>query len=199
MLRLSLLLYACLTLIACSLEQDLETNSPDNNNQKSDFVAVCLPEACGPEISITCAEGSVLISAPVCEANAEGICEWSNGECSDVAPTGDPDIDDPDVDECLPEECGPQIAISCDMGSRLTHEPICEASADGVCEWNIGECVEDESEEDDTSSECQPEDCGPQISISCETGYRLTHEPICEADADGVCGWTTGDCVELSE
>ena len=133
MLRLSILLYACLTLIACSPEQDIETNTPDNNSQKFDLIAECQPEACGPEISITCVEGTVLVSSPVCEVNAEGMCEWSGGECSDLALTGDPDIDTPDVNDCLPEDCGPQIAISCEMGYSLTHEPICEASADGAC------------------------------------------------------------------
>ena len=199
MLRLSILLYACLTLISCSPDRDIETNNSDNNIQKFDLIVECLPDSCGPEISITCVEGTTLVSEPVCEANAEGVCEWSGGECSDLALTSDSDIDAPDVNDCLPEDCGPQIAISCEMGYRLAHEPICEASADGVCEWNIGECVEDETEQDDTSSVCLPEDCGPQVAISCEMGYRLTHEPVCEASSDGICSWVMGECIELSE
>ena len=81
------------------------------------------------------------------------------------------------------------------MGTQLTHEPICEENAAGACEWNIGECVEDEPADDDVASACQPEDCGPEISITCEMGTQLTHESICEANADDVCEWTVGECV----
>ena len=194
MLRSLILLCSCLTFIACELEQDIETNTPDQNDQKSSLVVECQPDACGPEISITCAEGTELISAPVCEASEEGACEWSGGECSDLAPIGEPTVDEPN-NECQPDDCGPSVAISCEMGTQLTHESICEANIAGVCEWNIGECVEDEPSDDDVESACQPEDCGPELAISCEMGSQLTHESICEANADGECEWTVGDCV----
>jgi hypothetical protein len=192
MLRLSGLLYACLSLIlgACSLEQDIETNDQENS-----IVVECQPEDCGPELAITCAEGTVLVSDPVCESNVEGTCAWSSGECSDLAPIDETSPDEISTDgsspDCQPEDCGPEIAISCDMGYSLTHEAICEANTEGMCEWNTGECVEDES-----ADECQPNDCGPEIAISCEMGYSLTHEPICEANEEGFCEWNIGECIE---
>ena len=173
-MKLISVICTCLLVTACSLEQDTETNTSNTKITATE----CQPSDCGPEVTVTCVEGTELTSEPICEANAEGACEWNGGECTDVTiPDDNEESEESRGHEghedvtggettigCQPEDCGPQVALACEEGSELTHETTCEPNIEGVCEWNIGECVE-VTRDNEPVVECQPEDCGPQLIV----------------------------------
>ena len=146
----------------------------------------CTQQACSPDVTCErqdcgelperCADGSAPPAS--CDANDEGVCEWTVRECPPPGPC--------DADECpAPAPGAPNVL--CEDGS--TGGPVCERNDAGECGWNFRECPPEEIV------------CGGFIGAQCPS-----REYYCDyasgqgcgiADGQGVCKVRPDECLAV--
>lgn len=109
-----------------------------------------------------------------CCSESCSLCAAPDGTCNAVT------CDAAQPTKCPPEACGPVPDLAAKVCPDGTVSPVCEATEDGSCRWQVHDCP--------TSPE--PQSCGSRGLEECPMGQFCFFEPGADcgrADAPGVC------------